>query len=226
MELVLRRHDIANNILALDKQIKDIEKTDEKSNLLTGIAASENGSKPNKSSKVVTGKNTKSRIVTNKIAKDIQQVRKKNELVSFQCFMRSEKSVSTSVETNLNFYNTEFVVRTRSFSLGKSKGESQISMYKEFSKVLENDFHYSKLTSRSDIDIDTKSGTMQGDNKLLDDQSFLFSRLEILKNVDIFLGNNWVLEREDLLPVYPYHVHLQNYVKSFRMKYQENRGRL
>ena len=43
---------------------------------------------------------------------------------------------------------------------------------------------------------------------------------------DIFLGNNWILEREDLLGVYPYHVHLQNYVDSFRAEYHESRGRL
>ena len=48
----------------------------------------------------------------------------------------------------------------------------------------------------------------------------------MLENVDIFLGNNWVLEREDLLGVYPYHIHLKNYVESFRAEYQESRGRL
>ena len=58
--------------------------------------------------------------------------------------------------------------------------------------------------------IAAESGGVSDNTGLLEEPSYLFSRLEMLDNVDIFLGNNWVLEREDLLAVYPYHVHLQN----------------
>ena len=60
----------------------------------------------------------------------------------------------------------------------------------------------------------------------LESPDYLLSRLETLENVDIFLGNNWVLERKDLLDVYPYHVHLRNYVDSFRDTYRDKHGRL
>jgi hypothetical protein len=99
-------------------------------------------------------------------------------------------------------------------------------MYNEFAKVLDSRFHYSKLTSRSDINAELKSSDLPDNNRLLQEPTYLLSRLEVLNNVDIFLGNNWVLEREDLLKVYPYHVHLQNYVNSFRAIYDQNRGRL
>jgi hypothetical protein len=99
-------------------------------------------------------------------------------------------------------------------------------MYNGFSKTLENRFHYSQLTSRSDVKIEGVSSDASDNEKFLEQPSFLFSRLDILKNVDIFLGNDWVLEREDLLVVYPYHVHLQNYVNRFRVNYQERHGRL
>jgi hypothetical protein len=33
-------------------------------------------------------------------------------------------------------------------------------------------------------------------------------------------------EREDLLDVYPWHVHLQNFVELFRARYRSERGRL
>ena len=99
-------------------------------------------------------------------------------------------------------------------------------MYNELSKVLEDRFHYSQLTSRSDVEIAGVSSDASVKEKYLEEPSYLFSRLDILKNVDIFLGNSWVLEREDLLDVYPYHVHLQNYVNTFRTKYQERHGRL
>jgi len=140
--------------------------------------------------------------------------------------MKSNKSGNKNRETVLSLDDTHFLVRTRYFPLVESKGESQTTMYNEFAKVLENRFHYSKLTSRSDINVERESSNLPIDKRLLEEPTYLLSRLEVLKNVDIFLGNNWVLEREDLLKVYPYHVHLQNYVNSFRSKYDKNRGRL
>lgn len=208
VELVLKRHDIANSILSLDEKIKKIE----------SVSASAKNKK--------SAKNTKGTIIKGKIAKDKQQIRKKNELVSFQCFMQTDKKRKKSRRNKVKLDNTKFLVRTRYFPKIESEGDSQISMYKEFSKVLENRFHYSKLKSRSDINVELSLTQSQDDAELLQAPSYLFSRLEKLKNVDIFLGNKWVLERDGLLDVYPYHVHLQNYVKSFRSEYSESRGRL
>lgn len=202
VELVLKRHDIANSILNLEEKIQNIEAAP------------------------VKDKNKKNTIVKVKIAKDKQQIRKKNELVSFQCFMQTDGARAKSYKRKVKFDNTKFLVRTRYFPKMESKGDSQISMYKEFSRMLENRFHYSKLKSRSDINIELDLTRTHDDTKLLQDPSYLLSRLEKLKNVDIFLDNKWVLERDDLLDIYPYHVHLKNYVKSFRLEYRESRGRL
>ena len=201
VELVLKRHDIANSILNLEEKIQKIE------------------------ARPVKAKNTKNTIVKVKIAKDKQQIRKKNELVSFQCFMQTEKR-KKSRRNKVKLDNTKFLVRTRYFPKIESEGDSQISMYKEFSKVLENRFHYSKLKSRSDINVELNLTEFQDNTELLQQPTYLFTRLEKLKNVDIFLDNKWVLERDGLLDVYPYHVHLLNYVKSFRSEYSESRGRL
>jgi len=203
VELVLKRHDIANAILSLDEEIKKIE----------------GGSSIEK-----TSKSKKNKIVKGKIAKDKQQIRKKNELVSFQCFMQAKKAGNKQSRVKID--NTRFLVRTRYFPETENEGDAQISMYKEFSKLLESRFHYSKLTSRSDINIGIEIGNVQGDQSILDEQTYLFARLEKLKNVDIFLGNKWIFERDDLLDVYPYHVHLKNYIKSFRDEYSQSRGRL
>jgi hypothetical protein len=212
VELVLRRHDIANVILNLEEKIQNIK--------IDPLTAESDSTEKN------PGKKPKNKIVLSKIAKDKQQIRRKNELVSFQCFMQENELDSGNIESNLRLKDTDFLVRTRYFPLVESKGESQISMYKEFSKLLENRFHYSQLTSRSDINFAGESGGVSNNPGILKEPSYLFSRLEMLDNVDIFLGNNWVLEREDLLAVYPYHVHLQNYVESFRAEYRESRGRL
>ena len=129
-------------------------------------------------------------------------------------------------KSKFSLEKTDFTVTTRYFPVIGNYGESQIAMYNEFSKVLEDRFHYSPLTSRSDVEIEGVSSNASDKEKYLEEPSYLFSRLDILKNVDIFLGNSWVLEREDLLGIYPYHVHLQNYVNTFRAKYQERHGRL
>lgn len=215
VELVLKRHDIANAILSLEEEVNKIENR----------PASTEKDALSKSVKVEKpSKNKKSKIVKGKIAKDKQQIRKKNQLVSFQCFMQEKKSRSKRSKVELN--GTDFLVRTRYFSEVEGDGNTQISMYREFSKILENRFHYSKLTSRSDIDIGIEVASGPGDKELLVDPSYLLTRLEKLKNVDIFLDNRWVLERDDLLDVYPYHVHLKNYIKSFRAEYGQSRGRL
>lgn len=99
-------------------------------------------------------------------------------------------------------------------------------MYKEFSKLLEKRFHYSKLISQSDINVGYEIGNIFDESNTLKETSYLFTRLEKLKNIDIFLGNKWMYDRDDLLDVYPYHVHLQNYIKSFRSEYSKSRGRL
>jgi hypothetical protein len=219
VELVLQRHDIANAILNLEESIREIVNDKDKPE-----KTKDNGSSG------MGGKNSyirKTKIdVKSKIAKSKQQMRKKNELVSFQCFMQANKPSQREKVSEFKFDDTDFTVRTRYFPVVENKGELQISMYNEFSKTLDNRFHYSQLTSRSNVKIEGMSSDASYNKQFLEQPSYLFSRLDILKNVDIFLGNDWILEREDLLVVYPYHVHLQNYVNRFRVKYQERHGRL
>jgi len=219
VELVLKRHDNANAILSLDEKIHEIENFGSKSLIDNNIVSQLPDEKTSR-------KKPTSKIIKSKIAKEKQEIRKKNEIVSFQCFMQENKADNRNIESNVNLIGTNFLVRTKYFPTIENKAESQISMYKEFSKILENRFHYSQLTSRSDINIEGEIGDIPSDIRPLEDPSYLLSRLEILKNVDIFLGDIWVLERDDLLGIYPYHVHLKNYVKSFRVEYQKSRGRL
>ena len=124
-----------------------------------------------------------------KIAKDKTQIRKKSEIVSFQCFMQAKGTGERQRSIKLD--DTKFVVRTRYFPKEKSVGGGQIAMYKEFSKLMEKRFHYSKLTSRSDIDLGLGAGAVASVQDSFEAPSYLFTRLERLKNVDIFLGNQW-----------------------------------
>jgi hypothetical protein len=209
-------------ILRLDEEIQEIENIE-----INPDNAKEDEHKAIKQNVIKAerklDKKTKNTITKDKIA---QRIRKKNELVSFQCLMLGNELSSKNAERNVHLKGTDFLVRTRYSPRVEGKGESQIAMYKDFSRLLEQRFHYSQLTSRSDIKLEGVTNNTSNDAGLLEEPTYLFSRLEMLKNVDIFLGNNWVMERDDLLGVYPYHVHLQNYVDSFRVEYQESRGRL
>ncbi|MGD8641715.1 MAG: hypothetical protein PVG89_13870 [Gammaproteobacteria bacterium] len=223
VNVVLRRYIVANAVLSLEDRIREIEGDEE--------SVKESTEKAKDILRRVSGykesqKNRSKIDVNNKIAKSKQQIREKNELVSFQCFMRETTPNQRNKTAKLSLKNTDFTVTTRYFPVMENYGESQISMYKEFSKVLEERFHYSQLTSQSDVEIEGMSSDASDKEKYLEQPSYLFARLDILKNVDIFLGNSWVLDREDLLVVYPYHVHLKNYVNTFRAKYQERHGRL
>jgi hypothetical protein len=225
VNMVLHRRDVANALLTLEEQIRDLDSTDDSDNanlqgdtVKTSGYAQQTGSRNSRSKPKIN--------VKSKIAKSKQQLRKKNEIVSFQCFMKSTGPIQKDSVSRFTLDNTYFTIRTRYFPATKTGGESQISMYNQLAKLLANSFHYSQLTSRSDVKIEGVTDEAPDVEKFLEQPDYLLARLDILKNVDIFLGNSWVLEREDLLKVYPYHVHLQNYVNKFREKYQERHGRL
>jgi hypothetical protein len=227
VELVLHRHDVANALLTLEESIRDIERDKGKDK---GDSRQTKVNLPDYIEGVESQKmyaKRKGKIdVKSKIAKSKQQIRKKNEIVSFQCLMRATGSSQKSKVSRFTFDDTDFAVTTRYFPVLENNSESQLSMYNELSKLLDDRFHYSQLTSRSDVKIEGVTNEVPDVEKFLEEPAYLFTRLDILKNVDIFLGNNWVLERDDLLKVYPYHVHLQNYVDIFREKYEERHGRL
>lgn len=157
--------------------------------------------------------------------------------MSFHCFMDKQDASTQRQEQNFDLNGNTFTVRSYEFTGPDELGESQIAMYKNFAKVMDAQFHYSQLSSRSDVALrSTENSSEESPNgstkevinqeKYLQNDQYLLARLEILNNIDIFLGNDWVLEREDLLEVYPFHVHLQNYVESFRVEYQQSSGRL
>ena len=55
---------------------------------------------------------------------------------------------------------------------------------------------------------------------------YRLTRLELLRDADIFLGHDWLAKRADVLAVYPYHVHMKNLIELFRTLYRTHRSRL
>ena len=218
IKLLIERHKLTNEILNMDDEIRKLEKNETTDNIVD--------TKRLKINNVDDHDKTKAKIVKTKIAKSKQDLRKVNEVISFQCLIQDEKSRSKVAKKTFSIEENKFTVKTKYFKKLAGKGETEVALYNELSRLLESNFHYSRLSSRSEISTKSSSDEVEENKQLLNKPLYLLSRLEILKNVDIFLGNDWVLDRDDLLEVYPYHVHLQNYVKSFRKIYMENHGRL
>lgn len=223
VNLVLRRLEIAQVVSDLDKQFQDKKPKDKDAE--DGAADDESVDAIVEKARKTLTKKGKKKISTAKIDKEAQQFRKKNELVSFQCFMREEKEPVPNKDQKLQYHNTEFLVKTRSYKPVKNAGESQINMYQQFAKLMESNFRYSQYNSLTDIPLEDSKVSSENE-AFLEEPTYMLTRLEILNNIDIFLGDDWVLDRADLLEVYPFHVHLQNYVDSFRKEYKQSRGRL
>jgi hypothetical protein len=96
-----------------------------------------------------------------------------------------------------------------------------IDRYSHVAELLAPNFRYGALLSEAGIDVSSAEGMPQA----FAGKDFLLSRVQSLASLDIFLEPDWIAKREDLLEVYPYHLHLKNYVHLFRRHYLRERGR-
>jgi len=97
-----------------------------------------------------------------------------------------------------------------------------VERYDEVATLLTRGFHYGALLSEAGLE--GRGG--EGLEPSFSTSDFAMSRLFGLEAVDIYLEPGWMAHRPDLLEVYPYQLHLKNYVKVFRGQYRRERGRL
>jgi hypothetical protein len=97
-----------------------------------------------------------------------------------------------------------------------------VDRYDAVATLLTRGFHYGALLSEAGLE---QSGS-EGLEPSFSSHEFPMSRLYGLEAIDIYLSPGWLAKRADVLEVYPYQVHLKNYVKVFRGQYRRERGRL
>ena len=145
-----------------------------------------------------------------------------DRVVSFQCVMFGGVD-QPPVEHAVALDGDSLRVReVRMAPLG-GDGASQIRLYKRLAELFAEGFGYGRLTSAESFGAKAADATMVAAFR---DPSLLLTKLDLLRDADLFLGNEWLTDRPDLLEVYPYHVHLKNFVEIFRRQYQLHRGRL
>ena len=102
-------------------------------------------------------------------------------------------------------------------------GGSQIRLYKQLAALMAPGFGYGRLTSNQAIAATPEEAALA---ETFRQPAFWLTRLDLLRDADLFLGNDWLAKRPDLLEVYPYHLHLQNFIEVFRRQYKLHEGRL
>jgi hypothetical protein len=100
---------------------------------------------------------------------------------------------------------------------------SQIRLYKQLAALMAPGFGYGRLTSNQAFGVTPEEAALADTFR---QSAFWLTRLDLLRDADLFLGNDWLARRPDLLEVYPYHLHLQNFIEVFRRQYRQHEGRL
>ncbi len=140
--------------------------------------------------------------------------------VSFQCYIEDERAKAhvsrLVVSLDGERFNALEMLAPATVGVGAVR-------YQQIAAMLAPSFHYGNLLSEA-APGEREAGI---DGRFFEPKSDGFiSRLDYLGDVDIFLGRSWIEDRSDLLDVYPYNLHLQNYVELFRARYRSERGRL
>lgn len=141
------------------------------------------------------------------------------EFLSFQCYM--ERAGATA-RASREFFIGEHAFAAQDVRVAAASAALSTDRYDAVAQLLARGFHYGKLLSEEGIerdDVGALKETLAGGD-------FALSRLYGLESLDIFLDPAWLGTRADLLEVYPYQMHLRNFVRVFRRQYEQERGRL
>jgi hypothetical protein len=147
-----------------------------------------------------------------------------SRIVSLQCLMFDEAAQpAPAVERAFALDGITLAVREARTKPLTADGASQIRLYKQLAALLAPSFGYGRLTSNQAIGAAPEEAAMAESFR---QPTFMLTRLDLLRDADLFLGNEWLAKRPDLLAVYPYHLHLKSFIEIFRRQYKEHRGRL
>jgi hypothetical protein len=145
-------------------------------------------------------------------------------VVSLQCLIFGEgKETTAPIERGLTIQGEALRAREARMRPLTGAGESQIRLYKQLAALMVAGFGYGRLTSNQAVGARPEEETMAASFR---NSTFLLTKLDLLRDADLFLGNDWLAKRTDLLAVYPFHLHLENFVQVFRRQYRLHRGRL
>jgi hypothetical protein len=152
-----------------------------------------------------------------------QRALEPSQFVSFQCYVeRPGVAAPERFSGPFKLDDQQFVAEELKLAPSPADAALYLDRYDAVASLLVRGFHYGALLSEAGIE----PGVAEGLEPSFSAKDFLLTRLYGLENVDIFLEPGWISAREDLLEIYPYQLHLKNYVRVFRSQYTRERGRL
>jgi hypothetical protein len=145
-------------------------------------------------------------------------------IVSFQCLMFDPGAPPAApLERTLELDGERLAVREVRTRPLAGDDSSQIRLYKQLAALMAPGFGYGRLTSNQAVGAAPEEAALA---ETFRQPAFWLTKLDQLRDADLFLGNDWLARRPELLEVYPYHVHLQNFIEIFRRQYKQHEGRL
>jgi len=145
-------------------------------------------------------------------------------IVSFQCLMFDPAArPAAPIERTLALDGEQLAVREVRMAPLVADGSSQIRLYKQLAALMAPGFGYGRLTSNQAIGASPEEAALA---EAFRQPAFWLTKLDLLRDADLFLGNDWLAKRPELLEVYPYHLHLQNFIEVLRRQYKQHEGRL
>jgi hypothetical protein len=147
-----------------------------------------------------------------------------SQFISFQCYVEGNENRRSSIQFSLGGH--DFAAEDVHVHLSPPEpGGVFVDRYREVSALLAPGFHYSTLLSEAAL-VQAGAAHDAGRDETFAGGDFLMSHLYGLAGVDIFLEPARIARHPDVLDVYPYYVHLKNYIRVFRQQYLRHRGRL
>lgn len=145
-----------------------------------------------------------------------------SRVISFQCLMLGPTPSALRSRT-ATVAGHALGIRSVTVTPFSANVRGQIQVFDHLARLLAPGFRYGKLQSKQSL-VEADAGRAAAQRFAR--PTSLLTKLELLRETDIFLGHPWIDDRPDLLAVYPYHVHLTNFVEAFRRHYRHARSRL
>jgi hypothetical protein len=142
--------------------------------------------------------------------------------VSFSCYVEKPQGSLKRASWPATIEGLDFTAEELTVRALDPNATLYVDRYEAVASLLIRGFHYGALLSEAGLDLAGGEGLEPSFSK----SDFEMSRLFGLEAVDLYLSPSWLAHRPDLLEVYPYQLHLKNYVKVFRGQYRRERGRL
>jgi hypothetical protein len=162
------------------------------------------------------------RLDRRKITKPLSTAPQIKEISSIQCLSFGEFQTQMDVKS-FKYRNHDFSFVWKRVSIPSLTSETPLRIFRESAHAFNPSFRYSQLSSRQSVNLSQEKSVTE---ELFNDSGFLLTRLGFLRDADIFIGSEWLLQRSDLLDLYPYYLHLNHFIESFRTRYKENYQRM